>query len=492
MGSLNEFSGVEIRDKIKKQEITAEEVVNACFDRIKKVDSKIKAFTVLYEQEAIQEAKKIDILIKSGKKVGNLAGVPIAIKDLISVKGHQTSAGSKMLQGYKPPFDATVIKRLIRDQQAIVIGTTNMDEFAMGSSTESSFYGPTYNPWNLKRVPGGSSGGSGAAIAADETILSLGTDTGGSIRCPAAYCGVTGIKPTYGRVSRYGVIAYSNSLEQVGPISKTVKDAALVLYNIAGKDSMDATTVDLPVDDYLASIEKGVEKFTIGIPKEFFGAGLTEAVNKKVSDAIKLLEKKGAQLEDVSLPHIEYALPTYYLIAMSEASSNLARFDGVRYGHSVENFQGNFNEAFAKARGEGFGPEVRRRIILGSYALSAGYFNQFFIKALKVRTLIRNDFTKALEKCNLLIGPTMPSTAFEIGTKMDDPIQMYLEDILTVPINLAGIPSMSLHVGFDTNNMPIGMQIMGGFYKETEIFRAAYAAEQSLQLFKLKPKIGGN
>lgn len=492
MPSLNELSGIEIKQKLLSQEITSEEVVAACFDRIEKIENKIRAFTMLYKEEALNEAKKIDKLIKSGKKVGNLAGIPLAVKDLISVKGHRTSAGSKMLQGYIAPYDATVIKKLVREQGAIVIGTTNMDEFAMGSSTESSYYGPTYNPWNLKCVPGGSSGGSGAAVAADETILSLGSDTGGSIRCPATYCGVTGIKPTYGRVSRSGVIAYANSLEQVGPITKTVKDSALILQNMAGKDPLDATTPDIKLDDYFAEIEKGINGFKIGIPKEFFGAGLNAEVDKKVREGIKILEKKGAEIIEVSLPHIAYALPTYYLIAMSEASSNLARFDGIKYGYTTKDQEGNYNEVFAKTRGEGFGPEVRRRIILGTYALSAGYFEMYYIKALKVRTLIRQDFVNALEKCNILIGPTMPSTAFEIGALLDDPIQMYLEDILTVPINLAGIPSMSINCGFTSNNMPIGMQIMGGFFKESEIFRAAYVIEQELQLFKKKPKLGGN
>ncbi|MBD3353491.1 MAG: Asp-tRNA(Asn)/Glu-tRNA(Gln) amidotransferase subunit GatA [Candidatus Lokiarchaeota archaeon] len=491
MPSLNQLSGIEIRDKIRTQEISSEDIVLACFKRINDVESKINAFTEVFEKEAVKRAKEIDKKIKKGEKVGNLAGIPLAVKDLISVKGHQTSAGSKMLNGYISPYDSTVIERLVRKQDAIIIGTTNMDEFAMGSSTESSFYGATYNPWNLKFVPGGSSGGSGAAIAADETILSLGSDTGGSIRCPAAYCGVAGIKPTYGRVSRYGIIAYANSLEQVGPISKTVKDSALVLQNMAGKDPKDATTVDESVENYLDIIENGIEDFTIGIPNEFYGEGLDPDVEKQVRNAIKILEKKGSNIIKVSLPHIEYALPTYYLIAMSEASSNLARFDGIRYGYKTDNTDGNFNEVFSRTRGEGFGPEVRRRIILGTYALSAGYFEMFYIKALKVRTLIRQDFLKAYEKCDVLIGPTMPATAFEIGTKLDDPIQMYLEDILTVPINLAGIPSMSLNCGFASNGMPVGMQIMGKFFKESDIFRTAYVLEQEMKYFKQRPDLGG-
>lgn len=492
MPSLNELSGIEIRDKIRTQEITAQEVVNSCFNQITAVEDKIHAYTVTYKKDALKQAKDIDKAIKKNRKVGALAGIPLAVKDLISVKGFQTSAASKMLEGYKPPYDATVIERLVRQQDAIFIGTTNMDEFAMGSSTESSYYGPTYNPWNLKCVPGGSSGGSGAAIAADETILSLGSDTGGSIRCPAAYCGVAGIKPTYGRVSRYGVIAYANSLEQVGPITKTVKDSALILQNMAGKDPNDSTTVDIEVQEYLSSIEEGIDGFTIGKPKEFFGDGLNEEVEKQINGAIKELEKKGAEVIDVSLPHLEYALPTYYLIAMSEASSNLAKFDGIRYGFTASDKNDNVYDAFSKTRGKGFGPEVRRRIILGTYALSAGYYDQYYIKALKVRTLIRKDFVKAFQECDVLIGPTMPSTAFEINTKLDDPIQMYLEDILTVPINLAGIPSMSINCGFTNEKLPIGLQIMGGFFKESDIFRTAYTLEQELELFKKKPEIGGN
>jgi len=489
MGSFNFLSGLNIKQKLESGEITSEEVVVSCFDRIEKVENRIHAFTKLYKDEAIEQAKKIDKLRKQGKKLGLLAGIPIAIKDIISVKGHETSACSKMLSGYIAPYDSTVIKRLVREHQAIVIGTTNMDEFAMGSSTETSFYGPTYNPWNLKYVPGGSSGGSGAAIASDETILALGTDTGGSIRCPASYCGVCGIKPTYGRVSRYGIIAYANSLEQVGPISKNVEDSALLLQLMAGKDPMDSTTVDVKVDNYLDEIKKGIDGLKIGLPKEFFGEGLNPEVNKCVRNAVKILENEDIEIIEVSLPHIQYALPTYYLIAMSEASSNLARYDGIRYGYCTKDYEGNFNEVFSKSRGEGFGSEVRRRIILGTYALSAGYFEMFYIKALKVRTLIKNDFINAFNNCNILIGPTMPSTAFEIGTKLDNPIQMYLEDILTVPINLAGIPSMSINCGFSSIGLPIGLQIMGNFYKESEIFRVAYFIEQKLELFKKKPDL---
>lgn len=489
MTSLNELSAIEIQEKIQTQEISVEELISACFERIEKVEDRIRAFVTLCKKGALIQAKKTDKRIKSGKKVGALAGIPLAVKDLISVKGIQTSCGSKMLENYVPPYDATVIQRLVRDQGAIIIGMTNMDEFAMGSSTESSYFGPTYNPWNLKRVPGGSSGGSAAAICSDETILSIGTDTGGSIRCPAAYCGVTGIKPTYGRVSRYGVVAYSNSLEQVGPITKTVKDSALILQIMAGKDPLDSTTSDIPVDDYLSLIEGGVEDFKIGVPDELFIEGVNQDVKKKVRDGINIIEKKGAEIVEVSLPHIEYAIPAYYLIAMSESSSNLARYDGIRYGYSTKDISENVPNTFIKTRGEGFGAEVRRRIILGTYALSAGYFDMFYIKALKVRSLIRQDFIKAFEKCNLLIGPTMPTSAFEIGTKLEDPLMMYMEDILTVGSNLSGTPSISINCGFDSGDMPIGLQIMGNFYSEADIFRCAYTLEQELGLNKLKPKV---
>ncbi|MHA1728505.1 MAG: Asp-tRNA(Asn)/Glu-tRNA(Gln) amidotransferase subunit GatA [Promethearchaeota archaeon] len=494
MPFLNELSGIEVRDKIKTQEISAEEVIYACFDRIEDIDGKINAFINTQKENALKRAKKVDRAIKKGKEVGNLAGVPLAVKNLISIKDLPITCGSKMLEGYISPYNATVIQRLVNKQGAIIIGTTNMDEFAMGTSTESSYFGNTYNPWDLNRVPGGSSGGSAAAICADETILSLGTDTGGSIRCPAAYCGVAGIKPTYGRVSRYGVVSYSNSLEQVGPITKTVKDSALILQNMAGKDPFDATTVDQPVNNYLSSIEDGIDGFKIGVPNEFFDKGLNKDVEKHVNEGIKILERKGAEIMEISLPHVEYAVPTYYLIAMSEASSNLARFDGIRYGHScITNGKNerNVQDSFSKTRGEGFGPEVRRRIILGTYALSAGYFDMFFIKALKARTLIRRDFLNAFKKCDLLVGPTMPTTAFEIGTKLEDPIQMYLEDILTVESNLAGIPSMSINCGFSSEDMPIGFQIMGNFFEETEIFRCAYTLEQELGLYKKRPNLGG-
>lgn len=502
---LNKGYAFSLIERLESQEITAEDLVNSCFNRIQKVDDKIHAFITLYKDEAVKQAREIDQLRKKGKKVGRLAGIPLGVKDLVAVKGHQCSCGSKMLKDYISPFDAHVIEKLVREQQAIIIGRTNMDEFAMGSSTESSYFGITRNPWNLNKVPGGSSGGSGAAMAADESIITLGSDTGGSIRCPSAYCGVTGIKPTYGRNSRYGIVAYSNSLEQVGPLTKCVKDTALMLEIMAGFDKRDSTCANQPVDPYTNLIDGGVEDLTIGIPAEFFGEGINPEVKKKVQAAIKLAEKSGAQIKDVSLPNIKYALPTYYIIAMSEASSNLARFDGLRYGYRTTNTE-KVKEVYTRFKGlkipvsetaaefmvsrmEGFGPEVRRRIILGTFALSAGYSDQYYIRALKVRTLIKNDFLNALKSCNVLIAPTMPSTAFTIGSMTEDPLLMYMEDILTVPINLAAVPSMSVNCGFDKDNMPIGLQIMGRYFDEKTVLRTAYSLEQKLGLLGKTPQI---
>src|SRR6056297_2631561 len=490
--------------RLQTQEITAEELVHSVFERIDEVEEKVHSYIHLYKDEALEEAKKIDAFRKNGKEVGRLAGIPLGVKALISVKGQPCSCGSRMLKDYIAPYDAFIIKKLVREAQAIIIGRLNMDEFAMGSSTESSYFGKTYNPWDLERVPGGSSGGSGAAMAADEAIITLGTDTGGSIRCPAAYTGTTGIKPTYGRNSRYGIVAYSNSLEQVGPLTKCVKDTALMLEIMAGFDPQDATSANEPVENYSQLLDGGVEDITIGVPKEFLGEGIDDVVSKKVKEGMKTLESMGASTREVSLPHLKYALPTYYIIAMSEASSNLARYDGLRYGYrtkdkeAVKNVQNKFKQLgvptsqtaaeFMVTRREGFGDEVRRRIILGTFALSAGYADQYYLKALKVRTLIKNDFLSALKDCDVLIGPTMPHTAFKIGEKTNDPIQMYMEDILTVPINLAAVPSLSVNCGFDSNGMPIGMQIIGDYFDEKSVLKTAYAFEQKTGLYKKRPE----
>jgi aspartyl-tRNA(Asn)/glutamyl-tRNA(Gln) amidotransferase subunit A len=483
-------SAAELISKIQQGEATSVEILEAYLERIGAIDSKIHAFTVIERESALLAAQDVDTRIKNGEPVGALAGLPLAVKDCISVKGSQTACGSKMLEGYIPPYDATVIERLVRQAGAVVIGRTNMDEFAMGSSTESSYFGPTYNPWDLTRVPGGSSGGSGAAVASSEVPVALGSDTGGSIRCPAAYCGISGIKSTYGRVSRYGLVAYANSLEQIGPLARSVDDCALLLSIMAGHDARDSTSAQVPVPEYLKLLDGDLSGIVIGVPAEFFGGGLNAEVETAVRNGVATLEQLGAQVQDVSLPHIEYALPTYYLIAMSECSSNLARFDGLRYGYRGEdNEKMNVTESFSKTRQEGFGSEVRRRIILGTYALSAGFYDMFYIKALKVRTLIKNDFQDALKTCNVLVGPTMPSTAFEIGTKVDDPLQMYLEDVLTVPINLAGVPSLSVPCGLDNSNLPIGMQIMGRFYDEETVLKVGHAFQQRTEYHKQRPEI---
>ncbi|MFX0028247.1 MAG: Asp-tRNA(Asn)/Glu-tRNA(Gln) amidotransferase subunit GatA, partial [Candidatus Hermodarchaeota archaeon] len=420
----------------------------------------------------------------NGKLLGKLYGLPFGIKDLICIKNSPTTCGSMILEGYIPPYNATVIERLIEKEGAICIGRTNMDEFAMGSSTENSSYGPTYNPWDIERVPGGSSGGSATCVASGQTIASLGSDTGGSIRCPASYCGVVGLKPTYGRVSRYGLVSYANSLDQIGPLSRCVYDAAMILEIIAGHDPLDSTTADYKVDIYTQNLKSPVEKMVLGIPQEFFGEGLEKDVRDSVNKAIDKLKSLGAKTIEVSFPHLEYAIPTYYLIAMSEASSNLARYDGLRYGSMSDDGSGDIYEVYAKTRAEKFGAEVRRRIILGSYALSAGYYDMFYIKALKVRTLIKNDFQNAFKCCNTIVCPTMPTTAFKIGELVDEPLKMYLMDVLTCPVNLAGLPALSIPCGFDENNLPIGFQIIGNYFDEKSILNIGYLLEQELNIYR--------
>ncbi|MFX1236692.1 MAG: Asp-tRNA(Asn)/Glu-tRNA(Gln) amidotransferase subunit GatA, partial [Promethearchaeota archaeon] len=409
----------------------------------------------------------------------------------ICIKNSPTTCASLILEGYRPPFNATVIELLVEKEDAICIGRTNMDEFAMGSSTENSCYGPSKNPWDLERVPGGSSGGSGGAIAAGQAIFALGSDTGGSVRSPASYCGIVGLKPTYGRVSRYGLVSYANSLEQIGPMAKCVKDCALLLEIMAGHDNLDSTTVNRKVENYSILLERSIEKKTLGVPREFFGEGVDSFVKDKVMDAISVFKEKGVNTVEVSFPHLEYTIPTYYLIAMSEASSNLARFDGLRFGKMTDNLDGDVFDVFSRTRGEKFGPEVRRRIMLGSYALSAGYYDMFYMKALKVRTLIRNDFQDAFKKCDAIACPTMPTTAFKLGELIDDPLQMYLMDILTCPVNLAGLPALSVPCGFDAKGLPVGFQLIGNYFDESMILNLGYKLEQELNIYRKSPKITG-
>jgi aspartyl-tRNA(Asn)/glutamyl-tRNA(Gln) amidotransferase subunit A len=454
-----------------------EDSISKVFGRIKK--SKLNAYITLNEDEAMKAAKAMD----EGKLEGRLAGMPIAVKDCITTKGIQTTCASKILSGYIPPYDAHVVER-IKKEGAIIIGKTNMDEFAMGSSTENSAFGVTKNPWDHTRVAGGSSGGSGAAVAGLECRISLGTDTGGSVRCPASYCGVTGIKPTYGLVSRYGVIEYANSLEQVGPIGRNVADSALMLDVIAGFDPRDSTSVaeadKVTYTDYLVEDVKGL---TIGVPEEYFGEGVSKSVEKAVWDGIMTLNKLGADYKKVSLPHTKYALSAYYIIAMCEASSNLARFDGLRYGLRTGKDE-NWHSTFSRIRAEGFGQEVKRRIMLGTYALSEGYYGKYYLKALKMRTLIKSDFDRVFNDVDILAAPTMPTPAFKIGEKTEEPLSMYMADVNTLPINLAGVPSISVPCGF-AGKLPIGMQLIGDLFDEPLLIRAAYTFELNTDFQKL-------
>ncbi len=485
MPKLYELTAKETVERIRNREVTAEECIQAIFERIQNLEDKINAFVTLVEKEALKKAKEIDKRVSQGKKIGKLAGVAIAVKDAICTKGIATTCSSRMLENFVPPYDAEVIERIKR-QDGLIIGKTNMDEFAMGSSTETSYFGPTRNPWDLQRVPGGSSGGSAASIATDEAILALGTDTGGSIRCPASYCSVVGLKPTYGLVSRYGLIAYANSLEQIGPMATNVYDCALFLSFIAGHDSKDSTSVKGGSKDYTEFLKDSVEGIKIGVPKEFFGEGTSDEVEKQVWSGIHKLEEMGACYEETSLPTLEYSLAAYYIVAMSEASSNLARYDGLRYGYRVNRDEGNWETVYSRNRRIGFGAEVRRRIILGTYALSTGYYNKYYLKALKVRTLIRRNFEEAFKKYDALIGPTMPFPPFKIGEKIEDPLALYKSDVDTVSANLAGIPAISVPCGF-TKSLPIGMQIMAPPLREDLILQLAYTFEINTPYKDRKP-----
>jgi aspartyl-tRNA(Asn)/glutamyl-tRNA(Gln) amidotransferase subunit A len=489
---LYELMAYELIGKIKNKEISILELVETCFERIENTEHILHSFANLSKQKALEKAKSLDKKLKKDKEIGRLYGLPLANKDLICVKDFPTTCCSKILLNYHPPYNAFVIDKLVEQDGAIHIGNTNMDEFAMGSSTENSCYGPTYNPWDISRVPGGSSGGSAASIASGQAILALGSDTGGSIRCPAAFCGTVGLKPTYGRVSRYGLIAFANSLDQIGPITKCVYDSALMLEVIAGKDPLDSTSVDMKIDNYTEELKKPIDKKVLGVPKEFFGEGLNKQVERAVRKAINKLEDLGAKIVDISIPHLEYTIATYYLLCMSEASSNLARYDGLRYGNMSDNLSGDVYDVFSRTRSEKFGSELRRRIILGTYALSAGYYDMFYIKALKVRTLIKNDFVEAFKNCDSIVCPTMPSTAFQIGEFIDDPLQMYVADILTCPVNLAGIPALSIPCGFDNKDLPIGFQIIGDYFDEKGILNIGYQLEQNLDIYrKIAPTTKG-
>ncbi len=473
MAEVKWMSVAQVKEQIRDS--SAEEVTARYLETIEK--SKLNGYVAVSEK-AVEQAKEID----SKGHQGPLAGVPIAIKDNISVQGMQNCCGSKILEGYVPPFNAHVIEEL-QAAGAVILGKTNMDEFAMGSSTETSHYGPTLNPWDLERVPGGSSGGSAAVVAGGEAPFALGSDTGGSVRCPAAFCGIVGLKPTYGSVSRYGVVAYANSLEQVGPLANNVSDIAALMDVIGGYDSRDSTSIDRKIP-YQEALKDDIKGLKIGIPKEFFGEGINPDVEKAVWDSIHRCEDLGASWEEVSMPNIPYALASYYIIAMSEASSNLARFDGTRYGYREKGE--NWHSMISKTRAEGFGVEAKRRIFLGTYALSAGYHDKYYLKALKVRTLIKQDFDKALSKTDVLMAPTMPNPAFKIGEKIEDPLTLYLSDVNTCPINLAGVPSISVPCGF-TDGLPIGLQVIGKPFDEVSILQAAYAFEQNTDHHTKRP-----
>jgi aspartyl-tRNA(Asn)/glutamyl-tRNA(Gln) amidotransferase subunit A len=461
----------ELLAALAKGDATAESLAGAFLKAIKARDANVRAFLHVDEADALQQARAVDRKRKSGLPLGSLAGVPVAIKDVLCTRGQPTTCGSKILQNFRPPYDAHVITRL-RDADAVLIGKTNMDEFAMGSSTENSAFQITRNPWDLERIPGGSSGGSAAAVAACEAPLSLGTDTGGSIRQPAALCGVVGLKPSYGRVSRFGLVAFASSLDQIGPFAHTVADAALLLEAIAGHDRRDSTSVDRPVPAYGKTVEKPVKPLTVGVAREYFAAGLDAEVEKSVREAIKVYEGLGAKVEEVSLPHSPYAIATYYLVATAEASSNLARYDGVHYGHRTA-VRGNLIDLYQRSRGEGFGAEVKRRIMLGTYALSSGYKDAFYLRALKVRRLIRDDFDKAFAHCDVVLGPTTPTAAFKVGEKSDDPLAMYLSDIYTISCNLAGLAGVSIPCGFTRGGLPIGLQLLAAPFEEDKLLRVA-------------------
>ncbi|HOV90622.1 MAG TPA: Asp-tRNA(Asn)/Glu-tRNA(Gln) amidotransferase subunit GatA [Syntrophorhabdaceae bacterium] len=470
-----------LSDLLKKHEITSVEITSFYLERIKKYDPHVQSYLKITEELAIDMAKEADKRIEKGD-VGKLEGIPLGIKDILCTKGIETTCASKILKGFVPPYDATVIKRL-KKEGFVHIGRLNMDEFAMGSSTENSSYQTTKNPWALDRIPGGSSGGSAAATAAGLCVASLGTDTGGSIRQPAGLCGVVGMKPTYGRVSRYGLIAFASSLDQIGPITRDVTDCAIMMNAIAGHDPMDSTSIPEPTPDFTEFIGRDIKGMKIGIPKEYFVKGTEPDVLKAVSEALAIFEKNGASIVDISLPHTEYAVATYYIICTAEASSNLARYDGVKYGLRVDGK--DIIDMYKKTRLAGFGKEVKRRIILGTYVLSSGYYDAYYRKASQVRTLIKRDFEEAFKVCDVILTPVSPTTAFKIGEKTDDPLQMYLSDIFTIPINLAGLPAISVPCGFDGSHLPIGLQIIGRPLDEPRILQAAYIIEQEKMLRKI-------
>jgi aspartyl-tRNA(Asn)/glutamyl-tRNA(Gln) amidotransferase subunit A len=486
---LNDLTLSELLPKLSKREISSRELLQTCFERIHAIDGKLRAFISYDAADALAQADAADAALAARQTHAErpLLGIPIAIKDVIAVKGQPLNCGSKILGKFVSPYDATVVQKL-KTAGAIVFGRLNMDEFAMGSSTENSAFQVTANPWDLSRTPGGSSGGSAAAVAADECIAALGSDTGGSVRQPAAFCGCIGLKPSYGRVSRYGLVAFASSLDQIGCFGKSVRDTAIVLETLSGVDHQDSTSVPQPVSHYSSALSGDIKGLKLGLPKEYLVGGLAPEVKQAIEGAVKHFEKLGAELVEISLPHTEYAIATYYIIATAEASANLARFDGIRYGARVDGAEPV--ELYSKTRGAGFGPEVKRRIILGTYVLSSGYYDAYYLRAQKVRTLIRNDFLKAFERVDALVTPTSPTAAFKIGEKADDPLQMYLMDIFTISANLSGICGISIPCGFTQSpKLPIGLQLLGKPFGEETILRIAHAYEQTTTWHKDKPQL---
>ncbi|HAG10732.1 MAG TPA: Asp-tRNA(Asn)/Glu-tRNA(Gln) amidotransferase GatCAB subunit A [Desulfotomaculum sp.] len=484
--SLYYLTAHDLHDLLIKKEISAVEVNKAVFDRIESVEDSVKAYLTLTRDQAMKSAQEVDDMIGAGQPVPPLAGIPIAIKDNICAEGVRTTAASKIIYNFIPPYDATVVIKLA-SQHIAMTGKTNLDEFAMGSSTENSGFFATHNPWDLGCVPGGSSGGSAAAVAAGEAICAIGSDTGGSIRQPAAFCGVVGIKPTYGAVSRYGLIAFASSLDQIGPFTRDVTDCALMLNAICGHDPLDATSSTNEVPDFRRCLVHDIKGLKIGVPREYMSEGIDAEVRQVIEKAMAIFELNGASIEETSLPNLGFSLPVYYLIAPAEASSNLARYDGVRYGFRTEGAQ-DVVDMFIKTRSQGFGAEVKRRIMLGTYVLSAGYYDAYYLKALKVRTLIKEDFNNAFEKFDILLSPTTPSPAFRFGEKTGDPLKMYLSDVFTIAVNLAGIPGLSLPCGF-VNGLPVGLQLMSRPFNEGKLLQAAYAFEQSTGYHKKHPEL---
>lgn len=477
----------ELSDMLKDKEITSVELTQSVLDRIDEIDGKVGGYITVVAESAMEQAKAADAKIASGEEVADLCGIPASVKDNICTKGIATTCASKMLENFVPPYDAFVSDR-IKQAGGVIIGKTNMDEFAMGASNETSYFGSARNPYNTDKIPGGSSGGSAAVVAADEAIFALGSDTGGSIRQPASFCSIVGLKPTYGLVSRYGLVAFASSLDQIGPMTKDVTDCAIVLNAIAGHDSMDSTSANIKLPDYKKALVSDVKGLKIGVPTEYLGDGISEDVKKAILAAVKKYEEMGATVEYFNLPMTDYAVSAYYIISSAEASSNLARFDGIKYGHRAASFE-DLNDLYAASRSEGFGSEVKRRIMLGTYVLSSGYYDAYYKKAQQVRTLIKNSFDRAFEKYDVILSPTTTETAFDIGGKIEDPVQMYLNDIYTVSVNIAGLPAIVVPGGFDKGGMPIGVQLIGKPFDESTLIRSAYTFEQNTDFSKIRPNL---